>query len=130
MLSQCTALNPAAPDARRDEARRALRDAVSQLVNEEGFRRWVEVRSRFRRYSFGNCLLIAAQRPDATHVAGFKAWQGMSRHVRRGEKAIRILAPIVVKRRDDPADEPRRAVVGFRSVCVFDVAQTDGEALP
>ena len=71
----------------------------------------------------------AAQRPDATNVAGYRAWQGLSRQVRRGERAIRILAPIVVKRTDANGD-PQRAVVGFRSVNVFDVAQTDGEPLP
>jgi len=56
----------------RDETRRQIREAVSTLVNEDGFRRWLQVRSRFHRYSFGNVLLIASQRPDATHVAGYK----------------------------------------------------------
>jgi hypothetical protein len=116
------------PD-RHGQAREALREAVSQLMDGDGFKRWVEVRSRFRRYSFGNCLLIAMQRPDATHVAGYRAWQGLDRQVRRGERAIRILAPIVVKRKDANGDG-ERAVVGFRSVSVFDVAQTDGDPLP
>ena len=56
----------------RDETRRQIREAVSTLVNEDGFRRWLHVRSRFHRSSFGNVLLIASQRPDATHVAGYK----------------------------------------------------------
>jgi antirestriction protein ArdC len=128
-MGAAQALPAARAHDRRDDARQALRDAVSQLVNEEGFRRWVEVRSRFRRYSFGNCLLIAAQFPGATHVAGYRAWQALDRQVRRGERAIRILAPMVVKRPDANGD-PERVVVGFKAVNVFDVSQTDGEALP
>lgn len=116
--------------ARRDQARQAIREAVAQLMEEEGFRRWIETRSRFRRYSFANSLLIASQCPHATYVAGFKAWPQLGRHVRRGEKAIRIFAPIVVKQRDEEAGEERPTVVGFRTVCVFDVSQTDGEPLP
>lgn len=114
---------------RRDEARRAIRQAVAQLMEEDGFRRWIAMRAKFHRYSFGNTLLIATQCPDATHVAGYKSWPKLGRHVRRGEKAIRILAPIVVKRPDETGEE-RRAVVGFRGACVFDVSQTDGDPLP
>ena len=73
-------------------------------------------------------LLIAGQCPHATNVAGYKTWPKLGRHVRRGEKAIRILAPIVVKRDED--GETRRVVVGFRGACVFDVSQTDGDPLP
>jgi len=114
---------------RRDEARRAIREAVSQLMDEDGFRRWIEVRSKFRRYSFGNVLMIASQCPHATHVAGYKTWPKLGRHVRRGEKAIRILAPITVKKADE-AGEERPTVVGFRGACVFDVSQTEGDPLP
>lgn len=120
----------ATADARRDEARQRIREAVAQLMEEDGFRRWIAARSKFRRYSFGNVLLIASQCPHATRVAGYKAWPQVGRHVRRGEKAIRILAPIVIKKRDEENGEERRAVVGFRGVCVFDVSQTDGDPLP
>lgn len=120
-----------ARDARRDDARQAIRTACSTLISEEGFRRWIECRSKFHRYSFGNVLLIASQRPDATHVAGFKAWQrNFNRSVCKGEKAIRILAPIVVKKTDPATGDVRRAVVGFRQACVFDLSQTAGEPLP
>jgi Putative metallopeptidase family (DUF6782)/N-terminal domain of anti-restriction factor ArdC len=116
---------------RRHEQREQIRAAVSELVNAEGFRRWLDVRSRFHRYSFGNCLLIAMQRPDATHVAGYKAWAAkFERQVRKGEKAIRILAPITVKRPDPATGDERYVCVGFRGACVFDIAQTDGPELP
>lgn len=115
---------------RRDATRRQIREAVSTLVNEDGFRRWLAVRSRFHRYSFGNVLLIASQRPDATHVAGYKTWQQLGRQVLKGERAIRIMAPIVVKKRDESSGEERRAVVGYRNTCVFDISQTAGDELP
>jgi hypothetical protein len=85
--------------------------------------------SRFHRYSLNNAWLIAVQRPDATLVAGFHAWEGQRRFVRRGEQGIAILAPIV-RRRKEAKDEDERAVVGFRPAYVFDVSQTDGEPLP
>jgi antirestriction protein ArdC len=86
----------------------------------------------FHEYSMGNCMLIAMQRPDATQVAGFKAWQQLGRQVRRGEHGIRIMAPMVVKQRDEngETDEDGETRVLFRTVSVFDVSQTDGEPLP
>jgi hypothetical protein len=118
-------------DERREEQRKQIREAVSRLVNADDFRRWLEVRRKFRKYSLYNTLLIALQRPDATQVAGFKAWQTkFGRQVRAGEKAIRILAPVTVKRRDEATGDERMVCVGFRGACVFDVEQTDGPPLP
>jgi hypothetical protein len=85
--------------------------------------------SRFHRYSLHNTWLIAAQRPDATLVAGFQTWKTMHRFVRRGEQGIAILAP-VIRRRSPSDDEEERGVAGFRAAYVFDVSQTDGEPLP
>jgi hypothetical protein len=80
----------------------------------------------------GNCMLIAMQRPEATQVAGFKAWQQLGRQVRKGEHGIRIMAPMVVKQRDadGETDDDSETRVLFRTVSVFDIAQTDGEPLP
>jgi antirestriction protein ArdC len=85
--------------------------------------------ARFHRYSLNNVCLISAQRPDATRVAGFHAWRSLGRFVRKGEKGIAILAPIVGRRQDAEGDESKQ-VVGFRAAYVFDVSQTDGEPLP
>jgi antirestriction protein ArdC len=89
---------------------------------------------RFHRYSWGNQLLIAQQRPTASHVCGFKTWPSFGRHVRKGEKGIKILAPIVGKKKaddDQPENERREAqIYGFKVTHVFDLAQTDGEDLP
>lgn len=107
-----------------------LHREVEGIVSGEDWQRMLRLANQMHHYSFGNLLLIAAQRSDATMVAGYRKWQALGRQVRRGEKSIRILAPMVVRKRDEATDEDARAVVGFRGVGVFDVAQTDGEPLP
>ena len=111
-----------------------LADGVADLTNSTAWRAWLDVQRRFHRYSWGNALLIAAQRRDATRVAGFHSWLRLGRHVRKGEHGIAILAPIVPRLRvvdGDSGDE--RWVAGrphaFRVAHVFDVSQTDGEDL-
>jgi hypothetical protein len=86
--------------------------------------------ARFHRYSWHNVCLIATQCPTATRVAGFQTWRTMGRSVRKGEKGIAILAPIIGRRQDESDDTNPRTVVGFRAAYVFDIAQTDGEPLP
>lgn len=87
--------------------------------------------AKFHHYSFGNIMAIARQMPDASRVAGFHTWKSLGRNVKKGEHAIRILAPMVGKPKDAAAGEDAGArVYGFRSVCVFDVSQTEGAELP
>jgi len=136
----------------RAEARARQREQVEQSVRElltsDGWRRWAETRAKFHDYSIGNCLLISMQCPDATQVAGFRRWQELGRQVRKGEKAIRILAPMVVGGSKDDRSALRKAGqvmqptsgdkmgaaegprILFKSVPVFDVGQTYGEPLP
>ena len=92
---------------------------------------------KFHNYSFGNIMEIARQKPDATRVAGMYAWNQLGRRVKKGEKGIRILAPMIGIRRkkDSEAEKDIRTqnqpvLVGFRSAYVFDVSQTDGAELP
>lgn len=85
----------------------------------------------FHAYSFTNRVLIWAQNPDATRVAGYRAWQSLGRQVVRGAHGIKILAPLVRSIRDDQDPDTRHpAVYGFRTVSVFDVSQTTGDPLP
>jgi antirestriction protein ArdC len=88
---------------------------------------------RFHRYSLRNVMLIASQKPTASHVAGFHAWHKLGRFVKKGEKGIMILAPIVRRKNEsakqDETDESSTAV-GFRAAYVFDITQTDGQELP
>jgi hypothetical protein len=117
-------------EGKRAEQRAAVERATRALLSSEGWQAWAKTRATFHRYSWGNCALIAMQRPEATQVAGFKAWQQLGRQVRKGEHAIRILAPMTVKERDDHGEETGERVIFFRAVAVFDIAQTDGEPLP
>lgn len=117
--------------------RSELEGAVERLADDEEWKRHLDVMARFHQYSFGNQLLIAIQRPDATRLAGFKTWKAVGRSVRKGEKGISILAPRVVNAKDDNGqpkkDEdgrPVRTVVGFTSASIFDLSQTEGEDLP
>jgi hypothetical protein len=98
---------------------------------------YLNAMSRFHNYSFGNILEIARQKPEATRVAGLYAWNQLGRKVKKGEKGIRILAPIIGVRRKkheeaekDITKQNVAVLVGFRSAYVFDVSQTDGAELP
>jgi antirestriction protein ArdC len=116
--------------AKQSEQRERVERAVRELLTSDGWRRWAESRATFHNYSMGNCMLIASQAPDATQVAGFRAWQSLGRQVRKGERAIAIMAPMSVKEKDASGDETGERMTFFRSVSVFDIAQTDGESLP
>jgi antirestriction protein ArdC len=112
------------------EARDAIHRATRALLTSDGWRKWVETRATFHDYSMNNCMLIAMQRPEATRVAGFKAWKQLGRQVRKGEHSIKIMAPMAVKRPDDNGEETDETITLFRAVSVFDISQTDGEPLP
>jgi len=124
------------PD-RLAEAHDRLVAAIGQLVDGDEWRRFLDTARRFRSYSVNNLLLIFAQRPYATQVAGYRTWQSLGRQVCRGESGIAILAPCTYRRSDDDDTdngekngEPVRVLRGFKVVHVFDVAQTDGDELP
>lgn len=107
-----------------------LTQGINNLTTSENWQRYLTFQSHFHRYSYGNVLLIAAQRTAATRVAGFNTWRTMNRSVRKGEKAIWILAPMMYKKADAESGEDDRVMRGFKFVSVFDIAQTDGEELP
>ncbi|ANZ65590.1 hypothetical protein AYR62_16020 (plasmid) [Secundilactobacillus paracollinoides] len=105
---------------------------ILKLTDSDQFKKYLNTLAKFHRYSARNIDLIYAQNPQATQVAGFKQWQkAFNRTVNRGAKAIRIAAPIIKKltpaeqKHLDTTDE--RAIVGYRYLPVFDVAQTSGE---
>ena len=112
-----------------DQQVETLAKAVDAVRASADFKAYLDVQARFHRYSWCNTMLIYSQRPNATRVAGYKAWQGLKRQVRKGEHGIRIFAPCPFKRENTKTGETEQGMF-FRCVSVFDVAQTDGEALP
>jgi hypothetical protein len=103
----------------------------------EALTAYLTTMGRFHTYSFGNILEIARQKPDATRVAGLHAWNQFGRKVKKGERGIRILAPMIGIRRkkDEEAEKDIRTqnkavLIGFRAAYVFDVSQTEGAELP
>lgn len=131
-----TDLKPdAEPKTKSARARQVIGQALGSLAEDlkngksEGYRRFLSVMARFHGYSFGNIMLIMSQRPNATRVAGYRTWQKLGRQVRKGEKGITIMAPMLFKPKEAGASD-EDAFLRFRAVTVFDITQTDGEALP
>src|SRR5271170_1153480 len=122
-----------------ENIKKVTHQAIEQLItalNEgwtETLTQYLAAIGRFHRYSLRNVMLIASQKPTATHVAGFHTWHKLGRFVKKGEKAILILAPIV-RRKNESAEQNETdessTAVGFRAAYVFDISQTDGKELP
>ena len=100
-----------------EELLQRLTEGVETLTSSEDWVRYLDVQSRFHRYSFGNCILIALQFPHATRVAGFRRWLELGRHVQRGQKGIAILAPVVsrLKVEDKETGEERTIISAPRA---------------
>jgi antirestriction protein ArdC len=118
------------PIDRRSELLVQLSEGISSLTNSDEWLRHLDCQSRFHQYSFSNVVLIAAQFPAAIRVAGFHSWKKLGRSVRKGERAIWILAPMVARKTEGERSEHDRVVRGFKYVPVFDLSQTEGVALP
>lgn len=132
------------------EATEQLEAGIKEFFSSDKFQEYLNVMSRFHSYSYSNSVMIAMQKPDATLLAGFSGWQkNFDRHVKAGERGIRIFAPAPVKtkverEKKDPdtklpvLDENGEPVMEtveiktprFKIVTVFDVSQTDGKPLP
>ncbi len=127
-----------------------LEEGLKELFEGEKYKSYLNTMSKFHNYSANNIQLIEMQCPDATYVAGYKAWEkNFERHVNRGERGIRILAPAPYKIKEeqekiDPVtnepvldrdgmpvmEEVEIKIPAFRVVTVFDYSQTDGKELP
>jgi hypothetical protein len=112
-------------EERRARDRERLKEAVQQLLSSEGWQQWVRARAcnGLARYSVSNLCLIMLAKPDASFVAGFKAWLALGYCVRKGERAIRIFAPMTIKDRDVSGEDTGEKRVLFRVVSVFDRTQ-------
>ena len=113
--------SPKSRDSKTSKAAKLLAENVARLMNSDTFKAALKFKARFHRYSFNNCFLIQLQCPEATYVAGYKRWQSLSRQVRKGEKAISILAPII-KTVEEEGEAVKR-LVGFKTASVFEIPQ-------
>ena len=141
-MSNTTATMPSTP--KPQTSKEVIAENIKLLIEQleaghsEGLTAYLTAMGRFHSYSFGNILEIARQKPDATRVAGLYAWNQLGRKVMKGQKGIRILAPLIGSRKKkdteatsrDPAAVNKPVLVGFRAVYVFDVSQTEGAELP
>lgn len=109
------------------EAYKKIETALEQIRTNEEWLNYLSFHSRFHNYSFGNSMLIYAQRPNATYVAGYTAWLRMGRFVKKGEKAIKIFAPVKYKIQKEEDEENDYYITGFKLASVFDISQTDGD---
>lgn len=126
-----------------------LEDGIKNLFESEKYKEYLDVMSRFHNYSCNNLMLIYMQYPQATNIAGYESWKrSFNRHVKKGEKAIKIIAPEFVKkeietvRRDSAGDivydsngnpvkdKKIQEYINYHITSVFDVSQTEGEELP
>jgi hypothetical protein len=125
---------------KREDAMQMIEDGIANLNSalragrSDTLQRFLATLARFHNYSFGNALLIALQRPDATHVAGFHTWRKLGRFVKKGESGIGILAPMVSRKKADDGrssiDQDGSPIFGFKVAYVFDFNQTEGKDLP
>jgi hypothetical protein len=115
--------------ARITEHIEELAQATDAARVSEEMHRYLDTYAKFYQYSAFNVWLILMAKPEASHVAGFKKWQTLGRYVRQGEHGIPILAPIFTTATNEKVEEEQR-LVGFKTVFVFDVSQTEGEPLP
>lgn len=106
-----------------------IEDGVHSVFESDSWKTYLKTMSQFHHYSISNSLLIYLQKPQATYVAGFQTWKNkFNRYVRKGEKAIRILAPLKKMIEDENNEEI--LITGFRCASVFDISQTKGDPLP
>ncbi len=125
---------------KREEAMQLVEEGIVALNealrngHSETLERFLDTVARFHRYSLSNAILISAQRPDASRVAGFHTWRKFGRCVKKGERGIAIFAPMSRRKdcdeRETTTSDGEKSVFGFRIAYVFDVSQTEGDPLP
>ena len=121
-----------------EELSARLDGGIKELFASDKYQQVLDVMSKFHSYSVNNCVLIALQMPYASRCAGFNRWKEFGRSVKRGEKGIQILVPMISKLKDENGHEmidpdtnkAKQVIVGFKPGYVFDISQTDGKELP
>ncbi|MGF0124350.1 PBECR4 domain-containing protein [Streptococcus suis] len=117
---------------------RHLKEGIKEYLDSDKYKDYLTKMSQLNNYSSRNLRLILAQQPTASQVASFKQWkETFGRHVKKGEKALRIFVPITYIKKDENnqpiLDKDGKPEIGttFRlKAAVFDVSQTDGKEMP
>ena len=141
----------AAAEARKaemEEITSKLEKGVKDIFDGANYQQYLNFCAKLPRYSVNNQILIMMQKPDATMCQSFTNWKEVNRHVRKGEKGIRILAPAPYKmqKEQEKVDASGKAVLdkdgepvketvevtinAFKPVSTFDISQTEGEPIP
>ena len=126
-----------------------LGEGISRYMTSSAYQTLISTMSKFHKYSFNNNLLIALQAPGAKYVADYHAWRKFHRHVKKGARSIKLIAPmtftktqevekvdpvtqeVVLNAQGEPETEKQEySYQRFRVVNVFDYSQTEGEPLP
>lgn len=117
-----------------DDLTQKMLAGVQEAFHSGRFQDYLKAMSRFHLYSYRNSILIYTARHNATLTAGYKTWHSLKRHVKKGEKGIRIFAPykvkVIVPPREKDGEPEEKHIIKFRPVFVFDISQTEGEPLP
>ncbi len=131
-----------------EKALERLHQGVANLMQDYTWKQALAFKARLYPYSFFNTMLIMSQCPEASIVAGYRKWLVFGRQVKKGEKGITILAPLIFSIKHDPSEtsgsiqasfskvgsdsdaSQTRSLKGFRAVYVFDVSQTEGDSVP
>lgn len=126
-----------------------LEAGIKEVFTSGRFREYLSIMNKFHSYSFNNSMLILLQKPEASYVAGYKTWETLDRHVRKGEKGITIFAPYPYKAKkaveviDAETGQVKRDIHGkpmteereityasFKAISIFNISQTEGKQLP
>lgn len=120
-----------------NEIAEKLEQGVANVFTSDNYKAYLDFMGKFYNYSVNNCILIFLQMPSASLVAGYQAWKTkFQRQVKKGEKAIKILAPVPHKITKEVVDsegnltEQQVEFMSYRAVNVFDISQTEGGAIP
>lgn len=116
----------------KEEMKEKIENGISEIIESGKFANYLRFCSKMRHYSFNNKMLIFIQKTDASHINSFKRWKELKRYVVKGQKAIKIMAPLMrtIRVKDDEGSEVKKQIIkGFKYVNVFDISQTEGEEL-
>ena len=139
-MKKTYSLSPEQRQQKTQEAMDTLNHGLESLLNEDQWKQYLKLQGVFHSYSFSNVIMILAQFPTATKVAGFKKWTEIGRHVKKGAHGITIWAPSFKKEKEqktierdgiESTEETEHTKLRyFFPVKVFDVSQTEGTPIP